>query len=193
MLNNSLLLQQPDWWCSGAVFMPLKVKNGQLTEHVTFKSAWADLLFVFPARRWLLSAAYTDTKEWEAREKDPQNLGETTTFQTRLSFWNKLIRCITEKTLSAGPFTWQSEIYAVSYTVYKKVLRCHRLIACVQKPICMWCPSEVLNGLKKSGPICDCPSSILVPCELPEMVMFSYMCAWTLNGRLILVPLGSAK
>ncbi|KAM9811052.1 small ribosomal subunit protein mS27 [Neosynchiropus ocellatus] len=26
------------------------------------------------ARRWLLSAAYTDTKLWEAREKDPQNL-----------------------------------------------------------------------------------------------------------------------
>ncbi|XP_028270735.1 small ribosomal subunit protein mS27 [Parambassis ranga] len=26
------------------------------------------------ARRWLLSAAYTDTKVWEAREKDPQNL-----------------------------------------------------------------------------------------------------------------------
>ncbi|XP_053727219.1 28S ribosomal protein S27, mitochondrial [Synchiropus splendidus] len=28
----------------------------------------------FSARRWLLSAAYTDTKLWEAREKDPQNL-----------------------------------------------------------------------------------------------------------------------
>ncbi|XP_029019894.1 28S ribosomal protein S27, mitochondrial [Betta splendens] len=27
-----------------------------------------------PARRWLLSAAYTDTKVWEAIEKDPQNL-----------------------------------------------------------------------------------------------------------------------
>ncbi|XP_070689365.1 small ribosomal subunit protein mS27 [Pempheris klunzingeri] len=26
------------------------------------------------ARRWLLSAAYTDAKIWEAREKDPQNL-----------------------------------------------------------------------------------------------------------------------
>ncbi|XP_033474628.1 small ribosomal subunit protein mS27 [Epinephelus lanceolatus] len=26
------------------------------------------------ARRWLLSAAYTDTKVWEAREKDPHNL-----------------------------------------------------------------------------------------------------------------------
>ncbi|KAK2901946.1 28S ribosomal protein S27, mitochondrial [Channa argus] len=26
------------------------------------------------ARRWLLSAAYTDTKVWEATEKDPQNL-----------------------------------------------------------------------------------------------------------------------
>uniref|UniRef100_A0A3B4YQJ5 Mitochondrial ribosomal protein S27 n=1 Tax=Seriola lalandi dorsalis TaxID=1841481 RepID=A0A3B4YQJ5_SERLL len=28
------------------------------------------------ARRWLLSAAYTDTKVWEAREKDHQNLAE---------------------------------------------------------------------------------------------------------------------
>ncbi|XP_041856474.1 28S ribosomal protein S27, mitochondrial [Melanotaenia boesemani] len=28
------------------------------------------------ARRWLLSAAYTDTKVWEARGKDPQNLAE---------------------------------------------------------------------------------------------------------------------
>ncbi|KAM4745615.1 small ribosomal subunit protein mS27 [Anableps anableps] len=28
----------------------------------------------FTARRWLLSAAYTDTKLWEEREKDPQNL-----------------------------------------------------------------------------------------------------------------------
>ncbi|KAM8866114.1 small ribosomal subunit protein mS27 [Synchiropus picturatus] len=28
----------------------------------------------FSARRWLLSAAYTDTKLWETREKDPQNL-----------------------------------------------------------------------------------------------------------------------
>ncbi|XP_030593661.1 small ribosomal subunit protein mS27 [Archocentrus centrarchus] len=28
----------------------------------------------YSARRWLLSAAYTDTKMWEARAKDPQNL-----------------------------------------------------------------------------------------------------------------------
>ncbi|XP_043966503.1 28S ribosomal protein S27, mitochondrial [Gambusia affinis] len=28
----------------------------------------------FTARRWLLSAAYTDTKLWEERENDPQNL-----------------------------------------------------------------------------------------------------------------------
>ncbi|XP_042343562.1 28S ribosomal protein S27, mitochondrial [Plectropomus leopardus] len=31
------------------------------------------------ARRWLLSAAYTDTKVWEAREKDPQNLAALAT------------------------------------------------------------------------------------------------------------------
>lgn len=36
-----------------------------------------DLLSVLTARRWLLSAAYTDTKVWEAREKDPQNLGKS--------------------------------------------------------------------------------------------------------------------
>lgn len=34
-------------------------------------------LTVFTARRWLLSAAYTDTKLWETRERDPQNIGES--------------------------------------------------------------------------------------------------------------------
>lgn len=36
-------------------------------------------LTVFTARRWLLSAAYTDTKLWEARETEPQNLGKNKT------------------------------------------------------------------------------------------------------------------
>ncbi|KAL6113994.1 mrps27 [Pungitius sinensis] len=35
------------------------------------------------ARRWLLSAAYTDTKVWEAREKDPQNLALLATTMDR--------------------------------------------------------------------------------------------------------------
>uniref|UniRef100_UPI003AB0E932 small ribosomal subunit protein mS27 n=1 Tax=Centroberyx gerrardi TaxID=166262 RepID=UPI003AB0E932 len=35
------------------------------------------------ARRWLLSAAYTDTKLWEAREKDPQNLALLANFMDR--------------------------------------------------------------------------------------------------------------
>ncbi|KAM3610174.1 uncharacterized protein V6R79_000086 [Siganus canaliculatus] len=35
------------------------------------------------ARRWLLSAAYTDTKVWEAREKDPQNLAVLATIMDR--------------------------------------------------------------------------------------------------------------
>lgn len=33
-------------------------------------------LTVSTARRWLLSAAYPDTKLWEARETEPQNLGK---------------------------------------------------------------------------------------------------------------------
>ncbi|XP_071394610.1 small ribosomal subunit protein mS27 [Centroberyx affinis] len=37
----------------------------------------------FSARRWLLSAAYTDTKLWEAREKDPQNLALLANFMDR--------------------------------------------------------------------------------------------------------------
>nr|XP_040052318.1 28S ribosomal protein S27, mitochondrial [Gasterosteus aculeatus aculeatus] len=35
------------------------------------------------ARRWLLSTAYTDTKVWEAREKDPQNLALLATTMDR--------------------------------------------------------------------------------------------------------------
>ncbi|XP_042277163.1 28S ribosomal protein S27, mitochondrial [Thunnus maccoyii] len=35
------------------------------------------------ARRWLLSSAYTDTKVWEAREKDPQNLAVLATTMDR--------------------------------------------------------------------------------------------------------------
>lgn len=34
-------------------------------------------LFVFAARRWLLSAAYADSKLWEATERDPQSLGKS--------------------------------------------------------------------------------------------------------------------
>ncbi|XP_056145424.1 28S ribosomal protein S27, mitochondrial isoform X2 [Lampris incognitus] len=37
----------------------------------------------FTVRRCLLSAAYTDTKLWEAREKDPQNLALLATFMDR--------------------------------------------------------------------------------------------------------------
>ncbi|XP_076587165.1 small ribosomal subunit protein mS27 [Chaetodon auriga] len=35
------------------------------------------------ARRWLLSAAYKDTKVWEAREKDPQNLAVLASIMNR--------------------------------------------------------------------------------------------------------------
>ncbi|KAM8887118.1 small ribosomal subunit protein mS27 [Spinachia spinachia] len=36
-----------------------------------------------PARRWLLSSAYTDATVWEAREKDPQNLALLATTMDR--------------------------------------------------------------------------------------------------------------
>lgn len=48
---------------------------------------------VFTARRWLLSAAYTDTKLWEARETEPQNLGKNKGQNSK----SKQLECVKKK------------------------------------------------------------------------------------------------